>query len=184
VLDLIDASAMLWRLHLRGVAVGDRFNALADRWAAVGGNGSYAFNDLHAMFAYVGADRAAMQQAVVEAMHNALESDLDNAEFTREVGLPATLAAQAYGMGDYPRATALLRSVRSAAHRFGGSHAQRDIIELTLLDAAARAGDPALAAALAAERLQRRPHSPLAQRLAASTRLKNTEPRRGRPLTP
>jgi hypothetical protein len=31
VLDLIDASAMLWRLRLRGVALGDRFDALAVR---------------------------------------------------------------------------------------------------------------------------------------------------------
>ena len=58
VLDLLDASAMLWRLHLRGVAVGDRFDAIADRWAAVGGAGQYAFNDLHAMIAFVGAGRA------------------------------------------------------------------------------------------------------------------------------
>ena len=33
VLDMIDASALLWRLQLRGVNVGDRWDALADRWA-------------------------------------------------------------------------------------------------------------------------------------------------------
>ena len=35
VLDLIDASALLWRLQLRGVDVGDRWDAVASRWAAV-----------------------------------------------------------------------------------------------------------------------------------------------------
>ena len=34
VLDMIDASAMLWRLQLRGIDVGTRWAALADRWAA------------------------------------------------------------------------------------------------------------------------------------------------------
>ena len=32
VLDLIDASALLWRLHLKGVPLGDRWQAVADAW--------------------------------------------------------------------------------------------------------------------------------------------------------
>ena len=32
-LDLVDAAAMLWRLHLRGVDVGTRWNEIADAWA-------------------------------------------------------------------------------------------------------------------------------------------------------
>ena len=165
VMDLLDATSMLWRLKLRGVDVGARFGPLADRWAGIGGAGQYAFNDLHAMIAYVGADRAADQQSLIEAMHSALDSDVDNgvdnAFFTREVGLPAAQAVQALGQGDAQRAAALLRGLRSGAHRFGGSHAQRDLIDLTLLEAAVRSGDRPLAAALAAERLALRPRSAL-----------------------
>jgi tetratricopeptide (TPR) repeat protein len=167
VLDLVDASAMLWRLHLRGVALGERFDALATRWAAIGGAGSYAFNDLHAMLAFVGAGRAELQRQWLEAQRAAMASGLDNAVFTREVGYPAALAVQAFGRGEYARAAALLRGIRSGAHRFGGSHAQRDLIDLSLLEAAVRSGDRPLAAALAAERLALRPRSPLAQCLAA-----------------
>jgi tetratricopeptide (TPR) repeat protein len=167
VMDLVDASAMLWRLHLRGVALGERFAALAERWAAVGGYGRYAFNDLHAMLAFVGADRPQDQRALTEAQDAAMQGDLDNAEFTREVGAPATRAVMAFGQGDYGRAVDLLRRVRSGAHRFGGSHAQRDLLDLTLLEAAQRSGNQPLAAALAAERLAIRPHSPLAQRLVS-----------------
>jgi hypothetical protein len=173
VLDMLDASAMLWRLHLRGVGgagLGDRFNALADRWAKTwadaGGAGQYAFNDLHAMIAFVGADRAQLQQVVIDAQTAALHSGVDNATFTLDVGQAATLAIQAFGRGDHARAVNLLRPVRSVAHRFGGSHAQRDLLDLTLIEAAARSGDQALAAALAAERLALKPRSPLAQRLA------------------
>ena len=177
VLDMLDASAMLWRLHLRGVdgvALGERFNALADRWAdawaSAGGAGQYAFNDLHAMIAFVGADRPQLQQRVVDAQQAALHGNLDNATFTRDVGQAATLGVQAFGQGDYARTVGLLRPVRSVAHRFGGSHAQRDLLDLTLLEAAARSGDQPLAAALAAERLALKPRSPLAQRMAARCR--------------
>jgi hypothetical protein len=74
-----------------------------------------------------------------------------------------TRAILAFGDGDYARTVALIRPVRSIAHRFGGSHAQRDVIDLTLIEAAIRSGDSALAAALAAERLDRRHESPLSQ---------------------
>ncbi len=186
VLDMLDASAMLWRLHLRGVgdvsgargaggagglALGERFNALADRWATAwadaGGAGQYAFNDLHAMIAFVGADRAQLQQQVVDAQAAALQSGVDNATFTRDVGQAAASAIQAFGRGDYARTVSLLRPVRSVAHRLGGSHAQRDLLDLTLIEAAVRSGDKPLAAALAAERLALKPRSPLAQRLGA-----------------
>jgi tetratricopeptide (TPR) repeat protein len=166
VLDLIDASAMLWRLHLRGVDVGERWQPLADRWLPLARAGNYAFNDLHAMLAFVGADRSAAQQAVLEAQRQAMESDTDNAFFTREVGHPAALAMQAFGRGDFATAATLLRGIRHQAHRFGGSHAQRDLIDLSLLEAALRGGDGPLARGLAAERAALRPRSPLAQRLA------------------
>ena len=165
LLDLVDASAMLWRLHLRGVDVGERWQALAERWLPHAGAGNYAFNDLHAMLAFVGADRGAAQQAVLEAQQRAMASDADNALFTREVGHPAARAVLAFGHGDFATAITLLRGIRHHAHRFGGSHAQRDLIDLTLLEAAWRGHEPALARGLAAERAALRPHSPLAQRL-------------------
>ena len=48
------------------------------------------------------------------------------------------------------------------ANRFGGSRAQRDVLDLTLIEAAFRAGDPALARALTAQRRAIRPASPFA----------------------
>jgi hypothetical protein len=167
VLDMIDQSALLWRLHLRGVDVGGRFKPLAERWAPIAGAGNYAFNDLHAMIAFVGADREREQQQVLDAQRAAMEGSGDNVQFTREVGHPATLAVQAFGRGHHGEATRLLRPIRSYAHRFGGSHAQRDLLDLTLIEAAHRGGDHALAAALAAERAALRPASPLARRFVA-----------------
>jgi len=166
VVDMVDASAMLWRLQMRGVDVGDRWLAVADNWAPIAGAGNYAFNDMHAMMAFVSAGRRDLQQRVLDAQDAAMSGEADNAGFTRAVGRPATLAMRAFGEGDYSQAIALLRPIRSIAHRFGGSHAQRDVIDLTLIEAALRSGDPALATALVNERVALRPQSPLSRLFA------------------
>jgi tetratricopeptide (TPR) repeat protein len=163
VLELIDVSALLWRLHLRGIDVGNRWEAAADLWAPIAAAGNYAFNDLHAVMAFVGTRRADLVQAVLEAQAAAIHGAGDNAGFTREVGQPATQAIVAFGEGRYADAVRWLRPVRSIAHRFGGSHAQRDLLDLTLIEAALRSGQDNLAAALAAERIAVKPTSPLAR---------------------
>jgi len=156
ILEMVDASALLWRLYLRGVDVGNRWNTVADRWEPVASAGNYAFNDMHAMMAFVGAGRDSAAKAVLEAQQAAMDGSGDNAAFTREVGHAATRAIRAFGDGNYAGTVELLRPVRSYAHRFGGSHAQRDLIDLTLIEAAARSGQDRLAAALLAERAVRK----------------------------
>jgi len=49
VLDMIDASALLWRLALQGVDVGDRWQPMAKVWEPLIEDAWYAFNDTHAM---------------------------------------------------------------------------------------------------------------------------------------
>jgi tetratricopeptide (TPR) repeat protein len=166
VLELIDASALLWRLMLRGLDVGSRFEAVADNWAPIAAAGNYAFNDMHAMIAFVGAGRVKEQQAVLEAQRAVLDGGptvaADNLEFTREVGHPATRAIQAFGQGRHAECVELLRPIRHSAHRFGGSHAQRDLLDQTLIEASRRAGFDALTTALVRERVALRPRTPLA----------------------
>jgi hypothetical protein len=87
----------------------------------------------------------------------------DNASFTREVGHKLAKGIQAFCHGDYATTVRLLRPIRNVAHRFGGSHAQRDVIDLTLIEAAFRSGQTMLAAALAAERIDAKPASPLSR---------------------
>jgi hypothetical protein len=160
---MVDASAMLWRLTLRGVDVGDRWEALADAWEPVADAAIYAFNDAHAMMAFVGAGRNRPAQRLLAAQMAAMRGAGDNVDFTRVVGQPVTLAIKAFGDGNYGETVRLLRSVRNIAHRFGGSHAQRDVLDLTMIEAAFRAGQHALAEALSAERAAAKPSSPLAR---------------------
>jgi tetratricopeptide (TPR) repeat protein len=172
VLDMVDASAMLWCLHLRGVNVRNRFEQLADLWAPIAAAGNYAFNDMHAMMAFAGSLRTKEQQRVLDTQCAVLASGpdqaADNYDFTREVGHAATRAIQAFGTGRYAECVELLRPVRNIAHRFGGSHAQRDLLDLTLFEASRRAGQEALATALIRERVAVRPRTALAALLQSS----------------
>ncbi|MGE3283115.1 MAG: hypothetical protein AB7H90_24665 [Alphaproteobacteria bacterium] len=162
MIDMIDAAALLWRLHLRGVDVGERWQTVADGFAPTVRAGNYAFNDLHAMMAFTGAGRRDLAEQVLAAQRTAMKRKDDNAAFTREVGHAATCAIQAFGEERYDETVRLIRSIRSIAHRFGGSHAQRDVLDLTLLEAAFRSGQHDLAKALTAERVAAKPASPLA----------------------
>ncbi|AEI81113.1 hypothetical protein CNE_2c21640 [Cupriavidus necator N-1] len=164
-LDLVDASALLWRLHLRGVDVGRRWQPVADDWLGRGAAGYYAFNDVHAVMASLGAHRPAAADQVRAALERAALGNGTNAMMSRDVGLPVADALIAFDQGDYTTAIDLLTPVRLIAHRFGGSHAQRDVISLTLLEAALRGGRSNLAIALTAERAALKPMSPSLHRL-------------------
>jgi hypothetical protein len=159
--DLVDASALLWRLMLRGVDVGERWQVVAERWLPQTTDSHYAFNDMHAMMALAAAGRdddaerlVQAQAALLRAGGNGAAGDAaDDARFLREVGHDATLAMRDFVRGRHADAVERLRRVRNGAAAFGGSHAQRDLIDLTLIEAAARDGRPSLADALRAERL-------------------------------
>jgi tetratricopeptide (TPR) repeat protein len=167
----VDASALLWRLTLRGADVGGRWQPLAEAWAAVE-DGYYAFNDVHALMAFIGAGRNDLCERVLATMtaQASAGAPAGNGMMTREVGLPLGRALLAFSRGDYGDCIDQLLAVRQQAHRFGGSNAQRDVVHLTLLEAALRAGRAPLARALAAERTAQKPESPFHRLLAARAR--------------
>lgn len=166
VLEGIDASAILWRLSLEGLDVGGRFNPLASAWERAAEDGLYAFNDLHALMAFIGAGRADHAARTLKSVRRAAAGEGDNAYMSRAVGLPLAEGFVAFGAGRYAEAAEKILSVRGIAQRFGGSHAQRDILTLTALHAAIRAGMKSTAEALAEERVQHKPLSYWAGQLA------------------
>jgi hypothetical protein len=157
VLEMLDASALLWRLYLDGVDVGDRWEELADTWEGTVEDGYYAFNDAHAMMAFVGAGRDAAAETLLATMARAATEAGTNAMMTRDVGLPFARAIRAFGREEYVGATDLLASVAPIASRFGGSNAQRDVLQRTLVESAIRGGRGALAKDLMAVRMDAKP---------------------------
>jgi tetratricopeptide (TPR) repeat protein len=143
-LQRVDGTAVLWRLHLLGVDVRERFEALSRTWAATV-PGFYAFNDVHVLLARLGAGDRDGLEAFVEAMAKAQGAGPSNRRMAAQVAAPLGQALLDYGRGRWAEAAQGLFDARDAAQGFGGSHAQRDILTLTLLDAAARAGERDLA---------------------------------------
>jgi hypothetical protein len=127
--------------------------------------GFYAFNDFHAALAYIGAGDVPAAERLLREMPLRVPGDAraSNVMMTAEVGEPLVAAMVDLAKGLPAHAVQMLEPLQQTAHRFGGSHAQRDIITQTLLAAAIASGDTAVAKRLAVNRLMNKPDSPLAQ---------------------
>jgi tetratricopeptide (TPR) repeat protein len=152
-LDRIDAASLLWRLELAGVDVGDRWALVASTWMAHVDDHLLAFNDLHCAFAAARSPEpdhsARLRQSLDE--YERMGSG-ENRQVTSEIGRPLIDGVLAFAAGDDRRAVEAILPVRDDAARIGGSHAQRDVINRTLIAAAQRSGQWSLARALLAER--------------------------------
>ncbi|MER6053079.1 tetratricopeptide repeat protein [Streptomyces sp. NPDC001793] len=164
-MELIDAAALLWRLYLAGEDQDDRWAAVADAWERRDDGPHYAFNDAHAVMAYVGAGRLERAERLVRDRERWLARTPAgpapaNRAMTADVGLPVCRALLAYGRKDFAGAVGLLLPIRHRLSDFGGSHAQRDAVQRTLVEAALRAGHHDLARTLLSERSRLRPVCP------------------------
>ena len=157
--EMVDASALLWRLRLRRVDVGDRWMELARSWEALGDDGYYAFNDVHALMAFLATGNQRQAQRILDGLDAAARRKDTNAMMSRDVGLPVARALSAFEGQAFEITVDELQRVRAFAQRYGGSHAQRDLLQLTATEAALRADRPSLARALIAERLAHKPES-------------------------
>jgi hypothetical protein len=168
-LQRLDGVALLWRLRLLGVEGGERWRELADRYRAAADAGYYAFNDLFALIALVGAGDVAGGERWLERARDAAAAERGaNRAMATDVGLPLMRAVLDFEGGRFDDAADALYRVRPIAHRFGGSHAQRDLIDQTLMAAAARGSRNALGRALLNERALAKARTPLTEHWAAT----------------
>jgi hypothetical protein len=156
---MLDGSALLWRLRLDGVDAGGRFGPLADAWATrTSQEPWYAFNDLHAVIALAGAGRLTDARAVVDRLAAYVSCGVpsSNVRMTADIGLPACRSVIAYAEDRHTDVVDQLMPIRTTLARFGGSHAQRDVLQRTLVVSAIRSGQFDLARSLVNERLSAR----------------------------
>lgn len=157
-LELVDASALLWRLHLHDVEVGNRWEELAQSWCHHADGKTYPFNDWHAAMAFLGAGQDREINTLTEKMRQALPVS-PCADWIDRIGLPLVLGFTAFWRGHYRKAVDILLPIRHFCAMFGGSHAQRDIIDLTLIEAAIRGEVQDIDRSLVNERAALRPYS-------------------------
>ena len=173
-LNLTNLSALLWRLDTLGVDVGDRWRALLPLWDGKADGRCLAFADLHAAMAELRSGNESLVERRLGWMRATAAGNDEAASVYGDVAIPAVEGLTAFHRGAYDQAVAILHPVRFDLWRIGGSHAQRDIIDWTLTEAALRAGQRDVALALAYERLGSRPRSAInrkflsrAERIAA-----------------
>lgn len=161
---MIDASSALWRLHLENIDVGNRWNVLERSWQEKAGQSYYPFNDMHAMIALVGNGNDAAAAQLISRFESYLE-DNSNAKMTgyavmQDIGLPVCRAFYNFGQGNYNAVIDDLLPIQDQVYRLGGSHAQRDVVDRTLLEASLRAANKTVAEQQLSKRLQELPESP------------------------
>jgi PAS domain S-box-containing protein len=186
-LDLCNDIALLVRLEMAGIDVGDRWQQLAVKVASQRSGRVLAFIDAHYLIATAAAEGIPAARSMATDLHRfAAAGRGTTARVTAELGLPLAEAMIAYRAGDYPRCVAKLAPVRRALPRLGGSHAQRDLFVQLLIDAAMRSGALDLARALVAERLALRPGNGWGRqrhaRIAAELGIERGASRRNAPI--
>jgi tetratricopeptide (TPR) repeat protein len=158
-LSLTNATALLWRLDTLDCAIGERWQEQADFWQGHADGKCLVFADIHAAMAELRSGQEALAERRLAAMRETAASSLEAAGLYRTVGIPVVEGLTAFHRGDYHEAVELLLPVRCDLWQIGGSHAQRDVVNWTLTEAAVRAGQRDVALALAHERLATRPRS-------------------------
>jgi hypothetical protein len=131
--DVQNAASMLIRLELRGVAVGTRWEELADKARARIGDSLSAWTVPHWMMALAATGR----HADAAAMLGALKAD--PSAVIRGVAAPVCEAVLAHRRGEYGQAVSLMAPLLGRIQELGGSHAQRDVLAQLFLDARAKA---------------------------------------------
>ena len=158
-LSLTNATALLWRLDTLGCDIGDRWREQADLWQEHADGKCLVFTDIHAAMAELRSGEASAVERRLKAMRETAASGVEAAGLYRTVGIPIVEGLAAFHRGAYAEAVDLLLPVRFDLWQIGGSHAQRDVVDWTLTEAAMRAGQRDVALSLAHERLGTRSRS-------------------------
>jgi tetratricopeptide (TPR) repeat protein len=151
---LADSASLVWRMNIYGDTVPqapwDELLALAAPAAERPGP---AFRDTHAALAFTAANDETSLGRLIDGLKDAAAK---GSAVAAECTLPLVQGIVAFGQGEYSDAVRLIAPVVPQLTRVGGSHAQREVFEDTLLEAYLRAEDFDKAETMLRERLGRR----------------------------
>lgn len=139
-IDVQNAASMLFRLQLRGIAVGARWEELAEKAEKRIGDTLSAFTQPHWMMALAATGRREAAARLLAGLEEAARGNGTHARILREAALPATRAVALHAEGRHEEVCAILRPALGELHRLGGSHAQQDVLAQLFLDSSMKAG--------------------------------------------
>jgi len=160
---MIDGAALLWRLRLDGETdSAPGWRSMAELAAKVSRPG-FVFGEVHAALAYAACGD---ERALARLIDGLRTLDAKGHPIAGTVALPMVHGIAAFVAGDYAGTLAHLEPVVSEFHRVGGSHAQWELFEETMIVCYLELGRIDEAARLLRRRLSRRA-SPRDQRWLA-----------------
>lgn len=153
----LDAVSPLWRLSLIRVDVSELWQQVAQYWMPSIDQSQYWFNDIHAMMAMVSSKHDVLIERILRRVAN-------NYRKMPQVAAVTTSICRSlidFGRGDYERAFHTMSGVLGSISEIGGSNAQRDLLEMTAIEAALRWGNTSQARRLIMNGRSLRHPSPL-----------------------
>jgi hypothetical protein len=134
--DQIGAVSLLARMEVTGIDVGDRWQDLGSHLAARGRDTVLPFLTMQYVYGLARAGRVEAEELLESVRQRAAKAAPFVREVWRDVALPACEGLYAHARGDFDDAWRHLGTAMPRMLEAGGSHAQRDLFELLLLDAA------------------------------------------------
>ena len=152
--SLADSASLMWRLQIYGGTPPPKpWEEVRDQAGPAVGNPGPPFRDAHAALSFAAAGDQEALERTVEAMQ--AEADGGNV-LVGEMTLPMIRGIAAFAEGDYGETVRRMEQPIQELARIGGSHAQREVFEDTLLEAYIRAEQFDKAEDMLRERLNRR----------------------------
>jgi tetratricopeptide (TPR) repeat protein len=155
--DVSNQAALLKRIEMSGVDVGERWRALAEHSEKRIHDHMLPFRDAHFSLALAANGNFDVARQHIESMATFSAQGAGwRAEATRDVLIPLCEGMMAYEAGDYDKAIDLIWPLRHDIMTIGGSHAQRDLFAQIMCDAAVRSSRKSVARSLLSERVRSR----------------------------
>jgi tetratricopeptide (TPR) repeat protein len=132
----LDAASLLWRVKLLDRDQDFDEKELLENWEQYTENTFYCFNDLHALLVYFATKEE-------EKANNLIEKSINHncSKYYRGIITSTFEGLKFFSEGKYKEAYTALENILKSSSALGGSNAQRDVFEMTAIEAAVRAGD-------------------------------------------
>jgi tetratricopeptide (TPR) repeat protein len=173
-LDVCNDTSLLLRLELAGLnpldstAATARWSELAARAHVRADDGLMSFCDMHYVLALGAAGDGEAVAALLQRLQARSWSGSSDGKVLATIGVALASALAAWRTGQPDITVDRLWEQRREIVRIGGSHAQRELFELVLMDAARRSGRTVELRSMLAERLGRQPGSARRQQALAA----------------
>ena len=151
--SLQDSASLMWRMKIYGDGQPGPWDEVLEIARPAAENPGPAFRDAHAALAFAAGGHTEEMGRLISGLGEMSENG--NA-LSREVMLPLAKGVDAFANGAYDDAADNLDGLVDQLPRIGGSHAQREVFEDTILESYIRAGRFDKAQELLRTRLKRR----------------------------